>query len=1549
MNKGFTQIRGLSFRLLLALFFITSGISSYAQTGYVVNGSAAYLGADTWRLTPNAGSQGGSVWYQNYMSLNFNFDFTFNVYLGNNDGGADGIAFVMQPNSTGAGGVGGGLGYQGITPSLAVEYDTYQNDDPFYDHVAIQPNGNVNTNSGAYQYASARADGGNIEDGLWHTTRIVWDAASNNLKVYFDGSLRLNYTGNIVSTIFGNNPNVYWGFTGATGGASNLQQFGLVSTVFQVAPLAITATSQMNCSGTIGSISSVGSGGYAPLSYSINGGAYGAASDFSNLAPGTYTVTVKDAQGSTKSTTVSLNGFSALQLTAVPSPTSAPGQCNGSVVLTPSGGSAPYTFNEFSSSFSGTTLSATDFVTQGGPFAQNGVLLASGGTNNGWGNSIKTNKIFNRVAGKTFEGSVQINNGYVMIGWSNTSFTGSYNMLAHGLYFYPGGPAEIYEAGSSKGTLNVAGGIVANQWYDFKIELTAGGANYYVRVQGSPAWTWSRSITGYAPATLSLGATYYTAGASYGSFSSDNWNVGGNPATTGLCAGSYTYSVTDANGCTASVTTTVQSGLPVSATASATAASCFGAADGKINIIASGGTAPYNYSINNGGSYSASGSFVGLNSGNYTIRVKDAAGATTTPQVVFVGQPALVSISVSASGATTFCPGGSVTLTASGAGSYSWSNGRTGASILVSETGVYTATGNNGGCATASATIQVTVEDNLAPVPDQASLPAVNGECSATASAPAATDNCAGSVTATTNDPVTYSEQGVYTIHWIFNDGNGNSSSQDQTVVIRDVTAPSITCPASVTLSCQDNTSIEATGSATASDNCSATSISYSDVSTQSADANDAAHYNYTITRTWTATDVTGNRTSCDQTITVQDVTAPAITCPASVTLNCEDNTSIAANGSATGSDICSPVAITSSDVSTQSADINDAAHYNYTITRTWTATDVTGNRTSCDQTITVQDVTAPAITCPASVTLNCQDNTSIAANGSATGSDICSPVSITSSDASTQSADVSDATHYNYTITRTWTATDVTGNHTSCDQIIKVQDVTAPSITCPASVTLNCQDNTSIAANGSATGTDICSPVAITSAEVSTQNADINNAGQYNYTITRTWTATDVTGNHTSCVQVITVQDVTAPVVATPAASLNATVECSNAAGIASTLALAPSATDNCAPVAIHLVSDVTTNACGTTYTRVRKWNFTDITGNTSALFTQTLTVVDLTAPVVTSNFGSVELCYDTTSTFYSVAPVAGTDNCTAVTYSYTVKGSNGSIIRTGSTANASGTFTVGMNTITWTLKDACGNATVATATVRLNAPITGSFNSFTVSGGNPNTIYTSEYAPAASSTITVTAAGGTAPYTYVWSKTGTAANFTVGANPATITATAVSSGTVVFSVVVTDSKGCKAIFRKTINVVDARCGNKMEKVLVCHGTGSASNPWVQICVAPSAVPAQLGNGSYLGACSGSTARTAPKEETPAVKATVLAYPNPSRGIVQVRLTGMTGKVQLSVVDGNGKTHSVREVTVRYSQEDVTLDLQTAASGIYTIRASNGVNLVSTRVVIAR
>ncbi|WP_276132624.1 choice-of-anchor L domain-containing protein [Polluticoccus soli] len=466
------------------------------------------------------------------------------------------------------------------------------------------------------------------------------------------------------------------------------------------------------------------------------------------------------------------------------------------------------------------------------------------------------------------------------------------------------------------------------------------------------------------------------------------------------------------------------------------------------------------------------------------------------------------------------------------------------------------------------------------------------------------TDNCSP-VAITYNDASTQdanvNNAGHYnyviTRTWTATDVTGNSTSADQTITVQDITKPGITVPANVTLNCQDDNSTGANGTATGSDNCSPVAITYSDASTQNANMNNAGHYNYVITRTWTATDVTGNSTSADQTITVQDVTKPGITVPANVTLNCQDDNSTSANGTATGTDNCSPVAITYSDASTQNANGNNAGHYNYVITRTWTATDVTGNSTSADQTITVQDVTKPGITVPANVTLNCQDDNSTTANGTATGTDNCSPVAITYSDASTQNANMNNAGHYNYVITRTWTATDVTGNSTSADQTITVQDVTKPGITVPANVTLNCQDDNSTTANGTATGTDNCSPVAITYSDASTQNANVNNAGHYNYVITRTWTATDVTGNSTSANQVITVQDVTKPSITCPA---NKTVSCKTS------VADNGSATgsDNCSPVAITS-SDVSTqngnpaNSGYYNYTITRTWKATDVSGN--------------------------------------------------------------------------------------------------------------------------------------------------------------------------------------------------------------------------------------------------------------------------------------------------------------------------------------------------------------
>ncbi|MFC1895511.1 LamG-like jellyroll fold domain-containing protein, partial [Thermodesulfobacteriota bacterium] len=83
--------------------------------------------------------------------------------------------------------------------------------------------------------------------------------------------------------------------------------------------------------------------------------------------------------------------------------------------------------------------------------------------------------------------------------------------------------------------------------------------------------------------------------------------------------------------------------------------------------------------------------------------------------------------------------------------------------------------------------VLITVVDRSAPVPDLSPLPTATGQCSATiSSAPTATDNCAGTVVGTTSDPLTYSEQGTYTVNWSYDDVNGNTSSGSATVTVVD-------------------------------------------------------------------------------------------------------------------------------------------------------------------------------------------------------------------------------------------------------------------------------------------------------------------------------------------------------------------------------------------------------------------------------------------------------------------------------------------------------------------------------------------------------------------------------------------------------------------------------------------------------------------------------------------------------------------------------------------------------------------------------------------
>jgi hypothetical protein len=90
------------------------------------------------------------------------------------------------------------------------------------------------------------------------------------------------------------------------------------------------------------------------------------------------------------------------------------------------------------------------------------------------------------------------------------------------------------------------------------------------------------------------------------------------------------------------------------------------------------------------------------------------------------------------------------------------------------------------------------------------------------------------------------------------------------------------------------------------------------------------------------------------------------------------------------------------------------------------------------------------------------------------------------------------------------------------------------------------------------------------------------------------------------------------------------------------------------------------------------------------------------------------------------------------------------------------------------------------------------------------------------------------------------------LSANGATASFAPNGAGSFSLSVLATSENGCAASVTKTVKVIEARCGNKGDKVLVCNATGSDSNPGSQVCVSENAVPALLKKGAKLGACGG-------------------------------------------------------------------------------------------------
>ncbi|TBV25653.1 hypothetical protein DMZ43_12005 [Meridianimaribacter sp. CL38] len=556
--------------------------------------------------------------------------------------------------------------------------------------------------------------------------------------------------------------------------------------------------------------------------------------------------------------------------------------------------------------------------------------------------------------------------------------------------------------------------------------------------------------------------------------------------------------------------------------------------------------------------------------------------------------------------------------------------------IATQGTTVVTWTYDDGNGNTSTQTQNVIIDDVTAPVPDVATLADVTAECEVIAlTPPSATDNCGGSVSVTHDASLPIATQGTTVVTWTYDDGNGNTSTQTQNVIIDDITAPvpDVATLADVTAECEVTTLTPPS----ATDNCGGTVTVTHDASLPIATQG-------TTVVTWTYDDGNGNTSTQTQNVVIDDVTNPTINCPGNITTTNDTGlcSAIVTYAAPSGSDNCGSVTIT------QTAGLPSGSAFPVgTTTNTFEIEDTAGNTTSCSFTVTVNDNENPTIACPSDITVDADNNceaTSVTLI-SPTVNDNCSIDTITNN---------APATFPLGNTTVTWTVTDLAGNSSQCTQIITVNDVTPPTITCPGDITVNA-DTGLCTASGVSLGT----PTVDDNCGVGYSN-DAPAIFPLGQTIV-TWTANDGYSNSTTCTQIVTVVDNEAPNVICQ----NLSLQLNPTTGLATITAndIDNGSTDNCS--ISNMTLSQTTFDCNDIGTNTVTLTVTDGSGNSDSC-TATVTITDASQGAsVSISVNNNPVCAGEAVTF-TATPVNGG---ATPSYEWFVNG--------GSVGNNSNTFT--------------------------------------------------------------------------------------------------------------------------------------------------------------------------------------------------------------------------------------------------------------------------------
>ena len=761
--------------------------------------------------------------------------------------------------------------------------------------------------------------------------------------------------------------------------------------------------------------------------------------------------------------------------------------------------------------------------------------------------------------------------------------------------------------------------------------------------------------------------------------------------------------------------------------------------------------------------------------------------------------------------------------------------------VTLTVTDIY---GNSSTC-----TATVTVEDNVNPIAicKNATVQLdTNGQGSISTSDINNGSNDACGIASMSLDQTGFncSHVGQNVVTLTVTDNNGNSSTCQASVTVRDEVAPTASCKnitvqldasgnASITASDIDNGSSDACGIASLSiDN---NSFSCSDVGAN--------------TVTLTVTDNNGNTSTCTATVTVEDNVAPAASCKnITVQLDANGNASINASDVNDGSsDACG---IASLSIDNASFDCSDVGANTVTLT----VTDNNSNSSTCTSTVTVEDNVAPTAVCKnITVQLNAMGDAAIVASDINNGSsDACGIANLAASKTSFNCSDVGANTV-------TLTVTDNNGNTSTCDATVTVEDNVAPTASCQnITVQLDATGAASITASDINNGSsDACGIAGMT---INNSNFDCSNVGANTVTLT----VTDNNGNTSTCDATVTVEDNVAPtaicqnITVQLDANGNASITAadinngsSDACGIASTSINTSSfdcsdvgantvtltVTDNngnsstctstvtvedhvkpqaiCKDIIIQLdangnasivaadINNGSSDACGIASMSASQTSFncshlgvnnvsltvTDNNGNSSSCMAK-VTVQDNIAPVISGMPSdiTVNAQRNDCDPIVTWTPPTASDNCSVVSFT---------------ASNQSGEeFVVGTHTVSYLATDQSNNSTSGSFTITV-VPDPLVITSLTASSYNGG--YNISCNGNSDGSATVVVEGGCLPYAYDWSSGHTSSS-----------ATGLQAGT--YTVSITDANGTVITRDITLTEPDALTATVATTDIVCH-----------------------------------------------------------------------------------------------------------------------------------